>query len=201
MFNYQFKIAQDALKSVMTEDWAWVKRDSQYDAVRLPWMPFQAADFLAILAECVAEASGDIFLDVGSGIGTKIELAECIFGMDAFGIEYDPEMRGYAMDKSRYTILGDALTAEGDHYQEADIIWLYRPFRDQFSQARLEHRIFELMKPGAIVAGGAWENQPSGFEIVIDDWETGHRGAWKKPLNWQSVTLEVRPEAIGRSAA
>jgi hypothetical protein len=57
---------------------------------------------------------------------------------------------------------------------------MYRPFRDRELQDRLEKKIFAEMKPGAILAGGAWENHPpNDWEIVIDDWEI-RRGAWQK---------------------
>lgn len=191
MGNYED--IKKVLAETMTEDLEWLTHGrvpgQKPDPIYNPWMPFQMADFIAIMSECVAQTSGGRFIDVGSGIGTKIAVAQSLFRLNAVGIEYDKEMMKYAYAKSRFTQLGDALLFEQYHWY--DIIWLYRPFRDPLSQRKLEHKIYEEMKPGAIIAGGALESPPNGFEIIIDDWEIGCRGAWKKPLNWRAVTYDL----------
>lgn len=182
---------QAAISTAIEEDLQWLSHGRvpgvAPDKVYNPWMPFQAAEFTAMMAECVAVTNGGKFLDVGSGIGTKVLLAREVFGMTAEGIEIDRVMAEYALNEGRFTICADALDWPYDFY---DVIWMYRPFRDGLLQAKLEHLIFEQVKPGAIVAGGAWETRPRGFEIVIDDWDTGNRGAWKKPLDWKPVYEE-----------
>jgi hypothetical protein len=149
------------------------------DNVHTPFMPFQPADFLAIISECVAEIEGPMFLDVGSGPGTKMKLAQEFFGLTAHGIERDEVMAGEA---SRWNGLptwpGDAL--DDDNYGDFDLIWLYRPFKDPEKQRQLEQKIYSEAKSGAIVAGGGLETQPEGWIPIIDDWEL-RRGAWKKP--------------------
>ena len=45
------------------------------DAECLPFMPFQPAEFIAIMFDVVAETSGAKFLDIGCGTGTKMTLA------------------------------------------------------------------------------------------------------------------------------
>jgi hypothetical protein len=71
---------------------------------------------------------------------------------------------------------------------------MYRPFRDPLAQAILEHKIYGEMKPGAIIAGAALCGQPEGFELVVDDWDIGCRGAWKKPANWEPVTYDFNED-------
>lgn len=150
----------------------------------LPWMPFQVADFIAIMSEVIQEAEGTLFLDVGCGPGTKMRIASYMFGMCTTGVEIDPEMAILAAEKSGYDrvsvrmiFCGDALNYK---YHRPDIIWLYRPFRDPVKERQLEQQIFAEMKSGAIIAGGAWETCPEGWIPIIDDWEI-RRGAWKKP--------------------
>ena len=197
-----FTNVQSALKTAMAEDIAWLSHGrvpgQKPDPTYNPWMPFQCAEFVAMLAECVAEANGDKFLDVGSGIGTKVLLAERLFSLDAYGIEYDETMAAYANADDRRTLCWDALDAGADGYEVPDIIWLYRPFRDGFKQAQLEHRIFENMKPGAIIAGAAWENKPNGFEIIIDDLDEASqiRGAWRKPLGFETVSYDLDADEL-----
>lgn len=187
---------QAVLKTAVKEDLEWLGHGripgKKPDPVHNPWMPFQMSEFVAMLAECLVESEGNEFLDIGSGIGTKIMIAEDLFGLDAWGIETDKVMREYAVSNSRWTELWDALRCTS--YNTPDILWLYRPFKDTFRQAQLEHKIFEDMKPGAVIAGANWENKPTGFEIVLEDLDDSGliRGAWKKPLNWEPVTYDLK---------
>jgi SAM-dependent methyltransferase len=149
----------------------------------LPWMPFQSADFLSIVFECVPELAGRNFLDVGCGPGTKMLLASHFYGLQAQGIEINSAMAAAAMPHGG-VFPQDALEMAPGFYQSYDLIWLYRPFRGQELEEKLEQRIMTEMKPGAILAGGSWENCPSehGWLPVVDDWEL-RRGAWMKPAS------------------
>lgn len=153
--------------------------DRNPKAACLPFMPFQIGEWLSIMSEVIMEANGNHFLDVGCGPGTKIRLAQRLFGLLGEGIEIDQKMAAVASVYTEVT-LGDALDYKryGDH----EIIWLYRPFRDPDLEAELEQRIMEQMKPGAILAGGAWQmaERPPWIPVV-DDWYNGQRGAWMKP--------------------
>ena len=157
--------------------------DSTYNLVggndeRLPFMPFQLADFTAILLECVAETNGPNFLDVGAGPGSKMMIAEELFGLTPFGVEIDEDLVLCSPYRDNI-VCACALTSDID-YGSYDIIWLYRPFRDPSMEAQLEGKIREQMKPGAILAGGAWElDPPLHWETIVDDWDC-RRGAFKK---------------------
>lgn len=149
-----------------------------------PWMPFQAADFLSILFECIPEMGGRAFLDIGCGPGSKMRLASHFYGLDASGIEIDPGMAQQA-ELHGNVLHADALTAPPGTYAACDLIWLYRPFRAPELEDQLEQRVMAEMHPGAILAGGSWETCPGHFPhrwiTVVDDWEL-RRGAWMKPL-------------------
>lgn len=151
------------------------------DDIHLGWMPFQLADFVAILTEVVREANGTSFLEVGSGIGTKMTVARRLFGLTAVGIEYNETLATVAKQKLRGPVhIADALTWVGN-YGAYDIIWMYRCFRDEVLQAQLEQRIYSEAKSGAIFAGAALQTIPEGWITIIDDLDVGYRGAWKKP--------------------
>ena len=181
-------------------------------AVTLPFMPYQPADFIGILWECMPVITktkpvilptsppqtlyeAPKFLDVGCGPGTKVAIAENLFGLYSFGIEIDS---GMAFDAARLLAAADANIEHGDalgmptgYYGDFDLIWLYRPFRDPDKERELETLIIREMKPGAVLAGGSWETDPAGlgWEPIVDDslhdpqggpgviW----RGAWRKP--------------------
>jgi protein-L-isoaspartate O-methyltransferase len=151
------------------------------DKIRTSWMPFQLADFVAIMTEAMCVTNGVKFLEVGSGVGTKSMVARHVFQLVTTGIEYDGTLATVASQKGRGPVwTGDALAYPGS-YGDYDIIWMYRPFRDPVLQDQLEQRVYAEMKPGAVLAGAALEHAPGSWTTVVDDYDTGNRGAWQKP--------------------
>ncbi len=168
-----------------------------------PWMPYQPADFIGIIWECMPQITPQEqdshyapgFLDVGCGPGTKMAIAASLFGLVVSGIEIDSAM---ALEAAKYLASiptaeveeGDALHVPEGYYGNFDLIWLYRPFRDANLERALEARIIDEMRSGAILAGGSWETDLAalGWQAIVDDtliapdgvaciW----RGAWQKP--------------------
>lgn len=166
------------VRSVQETEALWLCQGDP-NSPRLPWMPFQAAEFLSIVFECVPEMTGSRFLDVGCGPGTKMSLARHFYGLTADGIEVNEKMAAQVPPPGNVWVM-DAL--DFDEYWAYDLIWLYRPFRHADLEEQLEKKIRAQMKPGAILAGGAWQICPGdlGWATVVDDWEL-QRGAWMKP--------------------
>lgn len=151
------------------------------DDIRTSWMPFQLADFVALMTEAMCVTEGVNFLEVGSGVGTKSMVARHMFGLSTFGIEYSEPLATVARQKARGPVwVGDALSYP-DSYGNYDLIWMYRPFRDPELQDSLETRIYKEMRPGAVLAGAGLEHAPDGWITVVDDYDMGNRGAWQKP--------------------
>ncbi len=86
------------------------------------------------------------FLDVGSGLGIKVEIAHSI-GFDAYGIEIDTELVTKSIAYSRIT-QADALKHE--HYSSFDVIYYYCPISNS-NERLLEKAIEDGMKVGAIL--------------------------------------------------
>ena len=172
---------QQQIRWAQGEDARLLMHGDRQDPTYLPYMPYQLADFTAVMFECVAELNGPKFLDVGCGTGTKMTIARELFGLMPYGIERDQAMAKNA--KHRGTVMqGDAL--DFPDYRVFDLIWLYRPFRDPDKESSLEGKIMAQAKSGAILAGGAWEICPQavGWNTIVDDWGDGmRRGAWQKP--------------------
>ena len=95
------------------------------------------------------------FLDVGCGGGIKVALASGLFEI-ADGIEFDP---GYA-ETARRTL--PLMRAQGsrifecdalgfDKYAQYDVIYLYRPMRDDDLLRQLEGHILAQVRPGTII--------------------------------------------------
>ena len=177
--DQQFATAGAVIRDVCATEHQWFLQGGPA-SVYLPWMPFQPGEFMSIMFECVPELKGREFLDVGCGPGTKMKLAAHFFGLAPCGIEIDEDMAAAAAVIGGVRT-GDALTVPDGIYENFDLIWMYRPFRDVQLERALEDRVTAEMKPGAILAGGAWETCPAdrGWVPVFDDWEL-RRGAWQK---------------------
>lgn len=183
----RFHAAAAVIQDVMDVEHAAFAQGDPHSPT-LPWMPFQPADFLAILFDCIPEMQAKAFLDVGCGPGSKMALAKHFYGLASAGIEIDPKMAADARAWGS-VVTGDALSMPPGFYSSWDLIWLYRPFRDSTLERQLEERITREMKPGQILAGASWETDLAGKWItVVDDALTDPfgrqvsvRGAWKKP--------------------
>jgi trans-aconitate methyltransferase len=152
-------------------------RDNQ--ATYLPWMPFSWPDFIALVAEALPEVTGDQFLDIGAGVGTKMMLAENVFGLDACGVERVPEYVKAAHERRLTVIEADALTYDG--YGDYDLVFFNRPFYDKNLQAQLEQRVWENMKSGAVViAVNLLAPPPPSWYLILDDREV-RRWIFQKP--------------------
>lgn len=170
---------QRVLNEAAESDYAFMLQGG--DKIRSGWTPFQIADFVAIMTEVIAVADGPAFLEVGSGIGTKCLVAREMFGLITFGIEYSEYLADEALRKSCGPVwTGDALDYNYG-YCNHDIIWMYRPFRDEELEDQLEQKIYSEMRSGAVLAGADLQNAPQGWITVVDDYDMGNRGAWKKP--------------------
>ncbi len=145
----------------------------------LPWMPYSVSRFVMYLTDAVAASPGPMFLDVGCGPGSKILLASALFGLDAFGFDRVPEYVKAALDNGAPAVQADALTYPA--YHEVDIVYLNKPCHGSL-EAQLERKIFEEMKPGAvIIMCNAAVRPPDDWEPVALEWDM-NSGVWRKPV-------------------
>jgi hypothetical protein len=163
-------------------DREWMRKVPETDRRYLPWMPFPVPAFLALVLEALPSTpSGNRFLGIGAGIGTKELLAREICGLDVTLIERVPEYAAQAETLGLADIwTGDAL--DFPSYGSFDLLWLHRPMRDPDMEMALERKVYTGMAPGAVIIGAALETQPptSGFWPVLEDFEDVRRGIWYK---------------------
>lgn len=161
-------------------DAEWRSRDAGRDdlATYLPWMPFSWPAFTALLAEALPEVTGDRFLDIGCGVGTKMMLAQDIFGLSVYGVERVPEYVAAARKRGLVVEEADALGWNG--YGDFDVVFFNRPFFDVERQAQLEQQVYRDMKPGAVVIAVNLINPPTSWYLVLDDSEV-RRWIFQKP--------------------
>lgn len=107
------------------------------------------------------------FLDVGCGGGTKVLVASAHFA-ECHGLDFEED---YVAAGQRMLQLTDSDTcqifqADGltfDQYDKYDVIYFYRPLRDDGLLAKMEDQIFSNAKPGTVILApytGALERRP-----------------------------------------
>lgn len=176
----QLKLTRSTIAVVKELDEEWRRRDAGRDdlATYLPWMPFSWPEFIALVAEALPETTGDKFLDVGSGPGSKMMLAEAIFGLDVHGVERVPEYVKAARQRGLQVDEADAFGWDG--YGDYDLVFFNRPFHDELRQRELEQQVFRDMKPGAVVIAVNLIVPPSSWYLILDDGEV-RRWIYQKP--------------------
>jgi SAM-dependent methyltransferase len=170
---------RDLLTTVRQLERAWQKRVPPDDDRYTPWMPSDVAQYLVLLIEAMAEASGDRFLEVGCGPGTKMLLARDLFGLDVKGFDRVPEYVAAAREHGLDVVLHDALHYPG--YRDFDIVFLNRPCREPVLERELERTVWAQMRRGAVLIEMNCEMRPpeERWLIITDDWES-KRGIWYK---------------------
>jgi trans-aconitate methyltransferase len=136
-----------------------------------PWMPSDAAQFLVLLIESMTEAPGDRFLEVGCGPGTKMLLAQNLFGLQVSGFDRIPEYIAAAREQGLDAEVADALAY--DRYDQFDIVFLNRPCRDQVLERALERQVWSKMRRGSVLLAMNTESVPpeTRWLTIVDDYE------------------------------
>ena len=122
------------------------------------------------------DESAPKFLEVGCGPGTKLVVAEKVFGLDAGGFDYNPD---YVRDANELlqskgcqggAFIADARTVTTP-YSLADVIWLNRPFVHLEMTRRLEETVLNRMHPGAYIILGNYATDPKelGWQVIAED--------------------------------
>lgn len=171
---------RDLLTSVRQIERQWQKQVDVGDQKMFTgWMPSDVAQFLVLLIEAIAEAPGNSFLEVGCGPGTKMMLAQGLFGLDVTGFDRVPEYVVAAKEQGLNVAECDAF--DFGAYGKFDIVFFNRPFRDREVQRDLEKLVYSKVRRGAVVIAMNLETQPpdSKYLVVTDDWES-RRGVWLK---------------------
>lgn len=171
---------RDLLTTVRQIERQWQKQVDVGDQQMFTgWMPSDVAQFLVLLIEAIAEAPGNSFLEVGCGPGTKMMLAQGLFGLDVTGFDRVPEYVVAAKEHGLNVAECDAFDFQA--YGKFDIVFFNRPFRDREVQRDLEKLVYSKVRRGAVVIAMNLETQPpdSKYLVVTDDWES-RRGVWLK---------------------
>jgi len=118
------------------------------------YYPFPISHFLDGLYCLAKERPNSKYLEVGSGIGTKLILA-AEAGFKVTGIEINPEY----FEESKKLIESSGQSIEliqvdaktWNHYQEFDCIYLGGAFKNEFEENELEDIILQSVQPSTLL--------------------------------------------------
>ena len=127
-----------------------------FSDIPMPIRPFEMmlrAAYRLLLVQ--GRADQPRFLDVGCGGGAKV-LAASVYFPECHGLEYDPAYVAAAKDMftrinahSCSVFQGDGRTFED--YGAYDVIYFYRPMREDPLLIEMENQVFETAKPGTVI--------------------------------------------------
>lgn len=157
-----------------------VPQDAAERARNTPWMPFQLFTFISMVAEAMPELNGNRYLEVGAGPGTRLLVAEEIFGLDGTGFDITDEYAAAGRLMGLDVRTADALAWDG--WTGYDLVWFNRALRGE-PQAELERRVWAQVSPGTVVMCANLESRPPmPWYPVLDAWDDSRRGIWQKPF-------------------
>lgn len=165
LFEKASERANDQIGETPDDRRTRVAKDGGYKCIHL-----NSASFFDTMMEMMGncnitdtKASKMTFVDVGCGVGEKVFFAETL-GFNSFGLELRKPLidsakrlfRNLGLDTLDFhsdtnaprLIQGDALEYD---YSRFDVIYFYCPLHDTKLQAKLEERIAQTVKLGAIV--------------------------------------------------
>jgi len=146
----------------------YVSTDNQTDGDSWMFKPYPISMLGKLIcairddSERIHSGSIPTFLEVGCGPGTKLLMVNKVFNLAVIGFDYNPQ---YCNDARALLESRDCLYWEveeldafdqraADLYEDADIIYLNRPYVHLEKQALLEAKVFSHMKPSAYIILG-----------------------------------------------
>jgi hypothetical protein len=153
------------------------------------WSPLEIVEFARMLEVARSVAMDGlrrlVFMEAGSGIGTKLYVAQYHFDMTAVGYEINPEYINQARKLWVTTHQCDFRTESPD-WSEGDIVYIARPFKSDESdeiapdavEIAWERSVMDAMRPGAVLMSAFAAVKPRDWECY---YRRPFRGVWVKP--------------------
>lgn len=178
-FNYQanyLQLIHNVFENAADEVNNKVSNDNHEKKGSYPCIHLNIPAFISQLTEVIKKQKLHPhtlkFLDVGCGVGQKVFLAKEMFDFNAFGFDlrlsfvqkarelikmlndrYYSDWRREAQDKELKSTIFQANALKFNNYSNYDVIYFYCPMHNPEFEIKLEKRIAEQAKIGAIVIG------------------------------------------------
>jgi len=122
------------------------------------------------LVENVSFMEGDVFFDLGAGLGQVVILVNLLTGVKAKGIEFEPAFYDYARELATELNLSDVtflnMDAREADYSEGTIFFMFTPFKGEIMQAVLARlREESLRRKIRVITYG-----PCTDQVALQDW-------------------------------
>lgn len=155
----------------------WVQRDVPHPPDCFGWAPAPIGLFTELLQVAVEHGAAGRFLDVGSGIGTKLLLAQDA-GFDVEGVEQLDELAAAADEHGLTTHRADARGWDG--YADYDVVYLNHPLANTEFETPFEQWLHQQLKPGAVLiqVNDCVAPDWPGLSVNREAWW----GVWHRPL-------------------
>jgi hypothetical protein len=158
------------------------------------WSPLELAEFermLIVAKSTLAGIDNLKFIEAGCGIGTKLYLASVHYGLDAVGYDISHD---YLEKAKRLNV--DArymdFRAESPPWNEYDIVYVARPFKEDPVEVAFENSVRDGMSPGAVYISAYTSVKPYSWPCF---YRAPFRGVWQKPF---AQPEPVYDQMIGR---
>jgi SAM-dependent methyltransferase len=148
------------------------------------YKPYPISTFGALVNRVVLDIDpidkdmrGLTLLEIGCGPGTKMVLAEKVFGLYTRGFDYNSAYVQAAKELLRsrsckgHAFIADAYSGDARReYRIADIIYLNRPFVHAEQQADLERLVYDTIRSGAYIIMANHVTTPEGsWPLITQD--------------------------------
>ena len=155
------------------------------------WSPLEIEEFARMLNVARQAAMDGLrrltLMEAGSGIGTKLYLAQYHFGMSAYGYEINDEYIELAKDLNVNTVKCD-LREEHPKWEDADIVYIARPFKDDAFEVSWELEVMRRMRPGRVLISAYAAVKPYDWFCI---YRAPFRGVWVKPKKQNLDRVEI----------
>jgi len=133
---------------IQTLEQEWVRREVPHPPDCFGWAPAPIGLFQELLQVAVEHTDGGRFLDVGSGIGTKLMLAQQA-GFQVEGVEQLDELVAVADEHGLTTHQADARGWDG--YANYDVVYVNHPLANTEIEEPFEAWLHQQLKPGVVL--------------------------------------------------
>lgn len=144
------------------------------------WSPLELAEFdrmLTIARQVIGGLKKLRLCEAGSGIGTKLYLAEHYHDLEATGYEISKD---YLAKAAKLEVDAREMDFRSEHppWDEFDIVYIARPFKDDVVETAFEVSAQNAMKTGAVLMMAYTSAKPYAWPCF---YRAPFRGIWKKP--------------------
>lgn len=147
------------------------------------WAPYDLDEFDRLLGIAARAATGNRFIDVGCGIGTKCLLAR-EHGLDVYGID---RIQGYVDRARELGVNAEVADVRGwPRYRDFDIVYVSHPMRPD-PESVFEVWLHDQMSPGSVLVTLRGSVIPGNWTELLHE---SYQRPYNEPPRWRGVYVK-----------